>query len=166
MTEERSPRPTPWTILVVDDEPDIRTHLTRLLTATIPSATVLAAANGKEGLAMLAHNRVDLIISDQRMPEMDGIEFLTLAAKTAPSVPRVLLTGYAEVDVAVRAVNEGHISAFLRKPARNDDITREALRLLEAGRADSHRQVAFARGFEAARKRVEPFSGDLGKEKG
>lgn len=158
------PTREPWTVLVVDDEPDIRAYLTRVLKQAIPSVRVVTASNGKEGLAALAQNPVDLIVSDQRMPEMDGVAFLALAAKSAPSVPRVLLTGFADVSVAMRAVNEGHISLFLQKPVRNADFAREALRLLEARTAEVQQRLAFARSIDAARKRTAPFSGPLHEE--
>lgn len=153
--------PEGWTILVVDDERDIRAHLTRVLLRDIPGVRVVTATNGREGLDALARENVDLIVSDQRMPEMGGVEFLAQAARHHPGVPRVLLTGFADFDVAKRAVNEGHISAFFEKPAKNGELVATLANLLEARRDEILRQRAIARGIDAARRKT---IGPPGKE--
>lgn len=149
--------PEGWTILVVDDERDIRAHLTRVLLRDVPGVRVLTATNGREALSVLARENVDLIVSDQRMPEMGGVEFLAQAARHHPRVPRVLLTGFADLEVAKRAVNEGHISAFFEKPAKNEELVATIVSLLEARRDDLLRQRALARGIDVARRKaMEP----------
>jgi YesN/AraC family two-component response regulator len=77
---------------------------------------VLTALNGKKALEILKKEEVDLVLSDYRMPGMDGLEFLTKARKMAPDVPRILLTAYPELNIAVRAINEAAIQNFLTKP--------------------------------------------------
>lgn len=160
------PETAAWLVLLVDDEPDVRRHLSRVLRLAVPTLRILEAANGEEGLELLSRNDVDLIVSDQRMPIMDGITFLTLAAKSAPLVPKILLTGYADVELAIRAVNDGHVSLFLQKPASNETIAREALKLLEARHQAAQKLRAFARTIEMSRKRIEPAADTPGdKEK-
>lgn len=166
MTGILPPPPSPWTVLLVDDDADVRAHLSRALRRAVPSLRILEGANGREGLDLLSSNNVDLIVSDQRMPVMDGITFLTLAAKSAPRVPKILLTGFADVELAVRAVNDGHVSVLLQKPASDEAIAKEALRLLEARRHEIQDLQSFARALGSSRRSADPFTGTLrGEEK-
>lgn len=153
-----------WTVLVVDDEAKIRSQLSRALAQAIPGLWVLTATNGKEALEILAHSGVNLIVCDQRMPEMDGIEFLTLAAKSAPHVPRILLTGFADMETTVRAVNDGRINAFFEKPVSNEDVTRTALCLLERQADENKRRMPIAGRDPDARIPGRPYTGRLGGE--
>jgi signal transduction histidine kinase/HPt (histidine-containing phosphotransfer) domain-containing protein len=102
------------TILLVDDEPNILRALDRLLHKD--KYRILTAACGKEAVAVVEQNSVDLIISDLRMPGMSGTEFLQIAAEIEPAVPRILLSGQRDLDLAIRAVNEGQISQYIEKP--------------------------------------------------
>lgn len=143
------------TILVVDDEAEVRAFLQRVFAGGIPGARVLLAANGADALALLRAERVDLVVSDQRMPGMTGIEFLAACAAIAPDAPRILLTGYADVDTAVHAKNDGHVSAFLQKPASRDAILAEVRRRLDEASARLARERAFARAADALRRSTE-----------
>lgn len=138
-------------ILVVDDEPDIRAYLARILATDITGARVRTAGNGAEALALLAERSADLVLSDQRMPGMSGVEFLTRSIEIAPDAARMLLTGYADVETAMDAKNDGHVSAFLQKPAGREIIVAEARRLLDASRARRLRERAFGRASDALR---------------
>jgi DNA-binding NtrC family response regulator len=101
-------------ILVVDDEEAIRNALKRSLEHEGYSVHVAGAA--EEALAWLKGNEVQLIISDNMMPKMTGLEFLGLVRDRYPQVCRILLTAHADLDVAMRAINEGAIYRLLEKP--------------------------------------------------
>lgn len=99
------------TILLVDDDADILASLADLLEAGIPRARILTASAGKEAIALLAAERVHLVISDFRMPGMDGLTFLDTV-----DAPRILITAYPDLDLAVKAIGETRVEAFLTKP--------------------------------------------------
>ena len=106
MTSSASPAPAiespAFTILCVDDEPNILSALRRLFRPQ--GYTVKVAGSGAEGLAVIDAEQVDLIISDMRMPGMDGAAFLAEACKRQPDAVRLLLTGYADMDSTVAAI--------------------------------------------------------------
>lgn len=112
-----SPRPT---ILCVDDEPGILRALVRIFRAE--PVRVLTAPSGPEGLAVLRQEPVDLILTDYRMPEMTGVQFLEQACEIRPEAFRVLLTGYAESGAVAEAINRGHIYKVLYKPWNDEDL--------------------------------------------
>jgi len=103
-------------ILVVDDEPDILSALADLFEVTMPEAKVLTATSGEEGLKVLEAEKVDIIISDYKMPGMDGLEFLRRAQQRWPEVPRILITAYPQLNLAMDAINEAAIQNFFTKP--------------------------------------------------
>lgn len=105
------------TLLIVDDEPHVLSALQRLLADE--GYRILAAADAKEGLRLLAENRVQVIISDQRMPGMSGIDFLSRVKDIYPDTVRMVLSGYADLETVVEAVNEGALYKFLAKPWKN-----------------------------------------------
>lgn len=107
-------------ILCVDDEPGIVRSIRRILKAE--HVNVLLAASGPEALEILRKQSVALILTDYRMPEMNGIEFLEQAAPLCPDAFRMILTGYAEAHVLVEAVNRGQIYKILYKPFQEEDI--------------------------------------------
>ncbi len=111
-----SPTP-PVRILIVDDEAEIRRVLKALLerSSTI-KAELVDVPDGESALALLARERFDIVISDYRMRARSGIDVLERAADLYPDSGRILITGYAEIDVAVDAVNRGRVSGFVRKP--------------------------------------------------
>ncbi len=108
---ENEPR---HTILCVDDEKNILNALRRLLRKE--NLHVLTAESGKAGLSVLDREAVDLVVSDQRMPEMSGVEFLEKVKARFPDVIRMILTGYTDVNAITESVNKGHIYKFLFKP--------------------------------------------------
>lgn len=103
-----------WVILCVDDEPNILSALKRLLRAE--GYLVHTAPGGTQALALLETEPVDLVISDMRMPGMDGAAFLEQVRKRSPEIVRLLLTGYADIDSTVRAINTGEIARYIAKP--------------------------------------------------
>lgn len=122
------PEAPPFTILCVDDEANILSALRRLFRPQ--GYKVLVATGGEEGLETLAQEHVDLIISDMRMPGMDGATFLAAARQRHPDTVRLLLTGYADMESTVAAINAGQIARYISKPWNDQDVVltvREAL---------------------------------------
>jgi len=116
------------TLLCVDDEPNILSSLRRLFRAK--GYRVLVAESGNAGLQVLATEAVDLVISDMRMPEMDGAHFLELVRGRWPDTIRILLTGYADVSSIIEAINRGEIYRYIAKPWDDNDmllVVRDAL---------------------------------------
>lgn len=100
-------------ILCVDDEPNIARALQWLLQKEFD---VVTASSGQAALALLAEHDFDVLISDQRMPLMTGVEFFREARKISPRSIRILLTGYSDLQAVLRSVNEGEIYRFINKP--------------------------------------------------
>jgi response regulator RpfG family c-di-GMP phosphodiesterase len=117
------------TLLLVDDEPGILSALRRLFRPH--GYRILTAGSGAEGLQLLEHEAVDLIISDMRMPEMDGARFLEAARARWPDVMRLLLTGYADIGSTVAAINRGEIYRYIAKPWDDADIVLIVAKALE-----------------------------------
>ncbi len=113
-----SAAPAGFTVLVVDDEPNILSALRRTLRAQ--GYSVHTAPGGREALALLQQASVDLIISDMRMPEMNGAEFLRRSRERVPGAVRILLTGYADIGSTIDAVNNGEIFRYISKPWQDD----------------------------------------------
>jgi len=110
----------PRRLLLVDDEPNILAALKRLLRAD--QYQVFTAGDGPQGLALLAQQTVDVIVSDQRMPGMLGADFLRKARELAPDTIRIMLSGYTELQSVTDAVNEGAIYKFLTKPWEDEQL--------------------------------------------
>lgn len=117
-----------FTILFVDDEPSILSSLRRLFR---PQGYQIHLADGGEAaLELLEKLTVDLVVSDMRMPEMDGVQFLEQVRQRSPDTMRLLLTGYADITSTIDAVNRGEIYRYISKPWDDADmvlIVREAL---------------------------------------
>jgi len=111
---------SPATILLVDDEPSILSALRRLLRPQ--GHKVLMAEGGAAGLALMELEPVDLVVSDMRMPEMDGVQFLEQVRSRWPGCVRILLTGYADISSTVAAINRGAIHRYISKPWDDQDI--------------------------------------------
>ena len=117
------------TVLCVDDEANILNALKRLLRKE--SYRLITCGSGREGLTLLAQNEVHIVISDQRMPEMSGSEFLRQVNERYPHIIRIILTGYTEVDTITKSINEGHIYKFFLKPWNDQHLTLEIRQALE-----------------------------------
>lgn len=113
------------TLLLVDDEENILLSLARVFRKE--NYQVLKVTSAKEGLALLEEHPVGVIVSDQRMPEMAGIEFLSEVKKKHPNTIRIMLSGYTDLKSVTDAINEGAIYKFLTKPW-DDDILRANVR--------------------------------------
>lgn len=116
------------TVLTVDDEPSVLSALRRVFRTQ--GIATLQATSAAEGLALLKTHRVDLVISDMRMPEMDGARFLELVRSHDEGIARILLTGYADISATIAAINKGAIHRYISKPWDDQDlvlVVREAL---------------------------------------
>ena len=108
------------TLLCVDDEISILHALKRLLRKE--NYKVLIASSGKEGIKILSKEQIQVIVSDQRMPEMTGTEFLSKAKELHPYSIRVVLSGYADANTIMESINRGEIYRFLSKPWSDDEL--------------------------------------------
>jgi response regulator RpfG family c-di-GMP phosphodiesterase len=118
-----------FTILCVDDEKSILNALKRLLRKE--GYQLLFANSGKEGLETLAAHEVHLVISDQRMPEMSGTEFLEIVKEKYPDVLRIILTGYSDIDSITDSINKGNIYKFFFKPWNDIRLKSEIRQITE-----------------------------------
>lgn len=112
---------TDVTIVIVDDEEMVLTSLNSFL-ALETDYTVKTFISAKEALDFIAKEPIDLVMSDYLMPEMDGISFLAEVKKLRPEVPRIILTGYADKENAIKAINNVGLFQYIEKPWDNDDI--------------------------------------------
>lgn len=122
----------PGTVLFVDDEPNILNSLKRLFRPT--GFRILTAPGGQEGLDLLSTESVDVVVSDMRMPQMDGAAFLKAVRERHPQIERILLTGFADMESTVSAVNEGGISRYLNKPWKDQEILSTVKDAVDRGR--------------------------------
>lgn len=111
--------PSKHCLLVVDDEPDVCDSIYDLLRRDYH---VLKASTAAEGCRLMRDNEVHLILTDQRMPQISGVEFLSRARVKHPRAIRMLFTGFADVEAIVAAINQGHIFHFLRKPWQPEEL--------------------------------------------
>ena len=117
-------------ILCVDDERNVLRALERIFLDD--DYEILTASSGEEGLEMLnAAGEVQLVISDFRMPGMNGVEFLKEVFKTHPETIRIVLSGYADTAAVVAAINEGKIYKFIPKPWNDDELKMTVAKALE-----------------------------------
>ena len=109
------------TIIIVDDEEIVLTSLSSFLTLE----TEYNVATFESPVKALEHIKVDgcnLVISDYLMPNMNGIEFLSEVRKIKPQIPRIILTGYADKENAIKAINEVGLYQYIEKPWNNEDL--------------------------------------------
>lgn len=115
-----APAAVPSTLLLVDDEPSILSALRRLLRPL--GHKVLLAESGAAALQILEQEPVDLVLSDMRMPGMDGAQLLQAVRARWPDVARLLLTGYADIGSTIAAINQGEIQRYIAKPWDDQEL--------------------------------------------
>ena len=108
-----------YTVLFVDDEPRITSALRAIFRKEY---NVLIANSGAEALPILANQSVDVIVSDQRMPEMLGNELLAIVSQKYPQTMRILLTGFMDKQAIVNSINDGEVYRFINKPWNNEQM--------------------------------------------
>ncbi|MDF1593404.1 MAG: response regulator [Desulfobacterales bacterium] len=111
----------PHTILSVDDQQPLLDLLREALQRE--SYQVFCAASAEEALTILSRQQIDLIISDEKMPGMSGTKLLTIVRKKYPEIVRIMLTGHANLNAALRAINEGEVYRFFTKPCNLIELT-------------------------------------------
>ena len=114
--------------MVVDDEPLVRHSLSELL--TLSGYTVSVASNGKEALDLLKNYTTDILITDMKMPQMDGVQLLRQIRATYPDIPVILITGYGSIENAVEAMREGAYD-YITKPIVDAEIKLVIERLIK-----------------------------------
>ena len=119
-----------YNILVTDDEIDNLQLFKRTLRSNY---NVFLANSGFEALEILKSNKIDMIISDQKMPGMDGVELLKKTLNYAPDAVRILITAYTDSSSLIRAINEGKIHRYLRKPWNANDLLKRHLLIYGLG---------------------------------
>jgi two-component system, probable response regulator PhcQ len=108
------------TVLIVDDEEVVRASLSRVLQNCGYAA--LTASDGEEALEILQSTPVEVIISDNHMPGLSGVDLLKIVRVRHPLVVRIMLTGDSNPDTPVRSINESEVYRFIRKPWVNSDL--------------------------------------------
>lgn len=117
-----------YKIMIVDDEP---ANLRALLRLFRQDYEVVTAESGPEALTLLKQHNVALLISDQRMPEMSGIELMKNTVDLRPQMVKILLTGYTDVEALIESINSGLVYRYITKPWNNDDLRLTVSRALE-----------------------------------
>lgn len=138
---EVQPTPNPPyrpTVLLVDDEESILNSLRRLLRGQ--PYDVKLATSGEQALAQMAEGPVDLVMSDARMPGMDGATLLAQINQHHPSTVRILLTGYADPSAIIKAVNDGRIHRYISKPWNDEEMLLTLRQALEHQHSERERQ--------------------------
>lgn len=137
------------TILCVDDEPMILKALKRELGHM---ARILTAESASEALRIVSDEDVDVVISDCRMPVMNGVELMQMLRVTHPNIVRVLLTGSADVGMTMAAINDGQVYRFITKPWKRDELILVVKRCLEQRQRliGSPKQAVALDGLESA----------------
>jgi response regulator RpfG family c-di-GMP phosphodiesterase len=106
-------------LLIVDDEPDVCDSVHDLLRREF---RVLKAHSAEEGYRIMQEEEVHIVMSDQRMPRITGVELLTKLKARHPHAIRMLFTGFADLESIIAAINQGHIFQFLKKPWQPEDL--------------------------------------------
>jgi response regulator RpfG family c-di-GMP phosphodiesterase len=123
-------------LLIVDDEPNVLSALRRMCMnpasiPAIPDPHVTTFTSPYDALDFVRHNNVDVVISDYRMPEMDGATFLTMVKKLQPDAARMVLSAFTDLDGIIRAINDAGIFRFVAKPWTDTDLRTSIVQVLE-----------------------------------
>jgi response regulator RpfG family c-di-GMP phosphodiesterase len=111
--------PAKFCLLIVDDEPNVCDSVHDLLRREF---RVLKAHSADEGYRIMQEEEVHIIMSDQRMPQISGVELLARVKSRNPHAIRMLFTGFADVESIIAAINQGHVYQFLKKPWQPEEL--------------------------------------------
>lgn len=153
MADNDAPPLRRQTILIVDDEEDILESLRDLFQVALEDVDCRIAPDGPSALEILADEPIDLIVSDYKMPGMNGLQFMEKARAKAPQVPRVMMTAFPDLDIAIQAINEARIETFFTKPLDPDKVIDAVRQILQQRRAKGARDQAFSRAMDLMRRR-------------
>lgn len=106
-------------ILYIDDEPN---NLTAFKASFRRDFDIITATSANEGLKIVENEDLHIIISDQRMPDITGVEFFEMVRKDFPDPIRILLTGYADIEAVIAAINRGEVYRYITKPWDENDL--------------------------------------------
>jgi DNA-binding NtrC family response regulator len=112
-------RPTKYCLLIVDDEPNVCDSVHDLLRREF---RVLKAHSADEGYRIMQKEEVHIVMSDQRMSQISGVELLTKVKSRYPHAIRLLFTGFADLESIIAAINQGHVYQFLKKPWQPEEL--------------------------------------------
>lgn len=110
------------TLLLVDDDESTLAAIKRLLAEADAEINVLSAGNAREALDVFENTPITVLLTDNRMPGMSGIELLSQVKVTSPDTVRLMMTGYADLETAVRSINDGEVYKFIVKPWDDNDL--------------------------------------------
>jgi len=144
-------------ILYVDDEPD---NLTVFKSAFRRHFNIYVANSAKEGMAVLSQSDIQLIITDQRMPGISGLEFLKSAVEIHPKIIRMILTGYSDIDVVIQSINQGHVYRYITKPWDKNELKIIIDNALETYRLKNENQILLE-DLKKANLKLEEYATDL-----
>jgi response regulator RpfG family c-di-GMP phosphodiesterase len=152
-----------YTLLVVDDEPDVCDSVHDLLRRQY---NVLKARSAAEGARLMQEQEVHIIMTDQRMPQITGVDLLKCVRAKHPHAVRMLFTGYADLESIIAAINQGHIFQFLRKPWRAEELegaVREAAAEYERLVSQADEIAELHEEVHALQKRVSSLESEVEK---
>lgn len=129
----------PWTVLAVDDEPNILAALRRLFRPT--GWRILTAGHAEEALALLAAEPVDAVLSDMRMPGIDGVQLLERVSLAWPRTARLLLTGQADLGSTIAAINRGRLHRYITKPWNDDELVLTLRQVAQSQQLEAEKQA-------------------------
>jgi response regulator RpfG family c-di-GMP phosphodiesterase len=153
-------------LLVVDDEPDVCDSVYDLLRQEFQ---VLKAPSAAEGARLMQENEVHIIMTDQRMPNVTGVELLKNVRHRHPMSIRLLFTGYADLEAIIEAINHGHIFKFVKKPWQPDElltVVREAGQEYDRLVAQDEELSNLRRELEKLRQRVTVLEQEVARLRG
>src|SRR3989475_5024152 len=149
-------------ILVIDDEPDVVESVRDLLRLDY---RVLGATRAREGIGILAQEPVDVVMTDQRMPEMTGVELLHHVRETHPDAIRLLFTGYADIRAVIDAINRGSVYRYITKPWHPDELQAVVRDAVERHDLIAERQRLIPE-LERAKEELVRIKAELGGTRG
>ncbi|MEJ5208646.1 response regulator [Denitratimonas sp. CY0512] len=150
-----------YRVLLLDDEPNILRALRRCLTAISPQRLdgdpleIDAFSSPTDALRSCEEATFDLILTDYRMPRMDGVEFLTRVIPLQPDAPRVIISGFADRDAIIAAINDAQLTRFIEKPWDDGALQEAVVTILTRGKVQAVQAFARSAASERERQRLE-----------